>query len=177
MPLPRRRNFAKAEIEANLTPMIDVSFLLIVFFVLVTRINDGEQAEMEVPAIRAGVALRAEDDARVVVNVLPAADGGSAGYALGSTVLPASADGVAALAERLAEDYRRNPRLAVRVRADRATRYEWVEPAMRAATTAARLAGGGALPRLDLVVEELGVEELVADELAHPRAREASHGP
>jgi maltose-binding protein MalE len=28
------------------------------------------------------------------------------------------------------------------------------EPAMRAATTAARLAGGGALPRLNLVVEE-----------------------
>jgi hypothetical protein len=42
----------------------------------------------------------------------------------------------------------------VHLRADRATRYEWVEPAMRAATTAARMAGGGALPRLDLVVVE-----------------------
>ena len=42
---------------------------------------------------------------------------------------------------------------AVNLRADRDTMYEWVEPAMRAATTGARLAGGGALPRLDLVVE------------------------
>jgi len=166
MPLRRRRNFPKAEIEANLTPMIDVSFLLIVFFVLVTRINDSEQAELQVPAVRAGVAVRADDDARVVVNVLPAPDGGSAGYALGTTVLPASADGVAALAQRLADGYRRNPRLAVRVRADRATRFEWVEPAMRAATTGARMAGGGALPRLNLIVEEL----------ADDPGREAPHG-
>ena len=58
------------------------------------------------------------------------------------------------MAEAIAEGYRRNSNLAVRLRADRSTRYQWVEPAMRAVSTAARLAGGGALPRLDLVVEE-----------------------
>lgn len=153
--MPRDRSrFPNAEIEANLTPMIDVSFLLIVFFVLVSRITDREQARMSLPAVRAGSAARAEDDARVVVNVLPGSDGGSEGYAVGTTVLPASPDGIARLAETLAAGYRRNPRLAVHLRADRATRYEWVEPAMRAVSTAARIAGGGALPRLDLVVEE-----------------------
>jgi biopolymer transport protein ExbD len=149
-----RNRHPNAEIEANLTPMIDVSFLLIVFFVLVSRLSDAEQAELALPSVRAGVAARAEDEARVVVNVLPGEDGAAAGYSAGSRVFPASPDGVAALAAQLAEGYRRNPRLAVHLRADRATRYEWVEPAMRAATTAARMAGGGALPRLDLVVVE-----------------------
>ena len=46
------------------------------------------------------------------------------------------------------------PNLAVKLRADRDTVYEWVEPAMRATTTAASIAGGGALPRLNLVVIE-----------------------
>jgi biopolymer transport protein ExbD len=157
--MPRtRRRFSAAAIEANLTPMIDVSFLLIVFFVLVSRITDAEQAPMALPEVRAGTATRAEDHARVIVNVLPASSGATAGYAVGPTVFEASAEGVARLAEFLAEGYRRNPRLAVHLRADRTTRYEWVEPAMRAATTAARLAGGGALPRLDLVVTEDGPE-------------------
>lgn len=153
--MPRtRRRFPNAEIEANLTPMIDVSFLLIVFFVLVMRISGSEQAELTVPAVREGVALRPEEEARAVLNVLPGEGGAAAGYLLSGEEIAATPEGIALLAERLAEGYRRNPRLAVHLRADRTTRYEWVEPAMRAATTAARLAGGGAMPRLDLVVKE-----------------------
>lgn len=150
----RRGHFPNAEVEANLTPMIDVSFLLIIFFVLVSRIGDAEQAELAVPMVRAGAAVRAEDDGRVVLNVVPGVDGASAGYQLGSTMFEATPAGIAEMAEAIAEGYRRNSNLAVRLRADRATRYQWVEPAMRAVSTAARLAGGGALPRLDLVVEE-----------------------
>jgi len=148
-----RRRFPAASIEANLTPMIDVSFLLIVFFVLVSRISKTEQVPMELAAVRAGSAVRPEEEARLVVSVVPAEGGRAAGYACGGVVSPATPDGVAALAETLADAYRRNPRLAVRLRADRSTHFAWVEPAMRAATAAARTAGGGAVPRLDLVVE------------------------
>ena len=35
-----------AAIEANLTPMIDMTFLLIVFFVLVSQISELEVVEM-----------------------------------------------------------------------------------------------------------------------------------
>ena len=149
-----RKRHPNAEIEANLTPMIDVSFLLIVFFALVSGITNREQARMSLSRVREGVAARPDDDSRWVVNVLPAADGSSGGYGLNGVVYPADADGAARLAEALADGYRANPRLEVNLRADRATRYLFVEPAMRAATTAARLAGGGALPRLNLVVEE-----------------------
>jgi biopolymer transport protein ExbD len=154
-----RNRHPNAEIEANLTPMIDVSFLLIVFFALVSGIANREQAKMSLSRVREGVAARPDDDARWVLNVLPAADGASAGYALNGATYAADADGAARLAEALADGYRANPRLEVNLRADRATHYRYVEPAMRAATTAARLAGGGALPRLNLVVEELRGEK------------------
>lgn len=153
--MPRDRDrFPLASIEANLTPMIDISFLLVIFFVLVTRISDAERAEMALAEVPAGVAARAEEEARSVLNVLPGTDGRAAGYRLNGVDHPATPEGLAALAEELAAGYRRNPQLAVHLRADRSTRYEWVEPAMRATTTAARIAGGGALPRLSLVVEE-----------------------
>jgi biopolymer transport protein ExbD len=149
-----RDRFPLAAIEANLTPMIDISFLLVVFFVLVTRISDSERAEMALAKVPAGPAARAEEEARSVLNVLPGADGRAAGYRLNGVDHAPTPEGLAALAEALAEGYRRNPRLAVQLRADRSTRYEWVEPAMRATTAAARLAGGDALPRLRFVVEE-----------------------
>jgi biopolymer transport protein ExbD len=154
-----RRRPPLAEVEGNLTPLIDVSFLLIVFFALVSGIASREQAKMSLSRVREGVAARPDDDARWVLNVLPASDGASAGYALNGEVYAVDADGAERLAEALAEGYRANPRLEVNLRADRATHYRFVEPAMRAATTAARLAGGGALPRLNLVVEELRGEK------------------
>lgn len=134
--------------------MIDVSFLLIVFFVLVSRISSTEQVPLDLAKVRAGAAVRPDEEARVVLSVIPGRDGAAAGYACGAVVAPATAEGIATVAELLTEAYRRNPRLAVRLRADRATHFSWVEPAMRAATAAARTAGGGALPRLDLVVVE-----------------------
>ncbi|MFM1805023.1 MAG: hypothetical protein RL136_1902 [Planctomycetota bacterium] len=141
-------------ISANLTPMIDIAFLLTVFFVLVSRISDAEQVELALPTVREGAAERAEDEARIVLNVLPGEHGAALGYAAGNARFDATPEGMEALARFLADGYRRNPRLAVQLRADRATHYAWVEPAMRAATTGARLAGGDALPRLDLVVRE-----------------------
>lgn len=149
-----RAKFPAAEIEANLTPMIDVSFLLIVFFALVSRITDTERSRMTLAEVGAGAAVKPEEEARMVLNVVPGADGAAAGYRLSGVDFEPTPEGVAGVAEMLAEGYRINPRLAVNLRADAATRYEFVEPAMRAATTAARLAGGGALPRLNLIVTE-----------------------
>ena len=40
-----------AELHANLTPMIDVVFLLIVFFVLVSQIVEVENVEMRLPEL------------------------------------------------------------------------------------------------------------------------------
>ena len=137
----KKIRFPTADIKANLTPMVDVSFLLLVFFMLISRIGDTERTELDLAAVSAGAAVAADDEVRFVLNVIPAANGATGGYALNGVVYEATPDGIALLAESIAEGY--------------ATNYEWVEPAMRATTTAARIAGGGALPRLNLVVVEL----------------------
>ena len=154
--MPRSRHrFKLAEIEANLTPMIDVSFLLIVFFALVSGVSRREQVPLELSQVAAGGAARPAQSARWVLNVLPEERGATGGYVMNGLVFPATPAGLEQLAQALADGYRANPGLAINLRADRATAYRYVEPAMRAATTGARLAGGGALPRLNLVVEEL----------------------
>lgn len=168
--MPRQqRTFAPAAIEANLTPMIDVTFLLIVFFALVSRLSDSERVDMTLAQVRDGAALRADEESRVILNAIPARDGSIGGYAMGGKIFDTTPDGIALLAETLAQEYRRQPRLAVRLRADRATHYEWVEPAMRATTTAARLAGGGALPRLDFVVETDAYQAEATSDAALPK--------
>jgi len=149
-----RRSQRTTSIEANLTPMIDVVFLLVIFFALVSGITSRDQIAMQLARVTPGVAAKPDADARWVLQVVPADGGRAAGYALNGVLYAADADGAERVARALADGYRANPRLEVHLRADRATEYRWVEPAMRAATTAARLAGGDALPRLNLVVEE-----------------------
>ncbi len=148
-----------ARVEANLTPMIDVSFLLIVFFVLVSRIGEVERAPLELPEVRAGAAEQGREEARVVLSVLPGIDGKARGYRLDLDEFPADPDGLVMLTEALSALYRGNPALAVNLRADQSTHYEWISPCFRAATTAATLAANaadapaeGIVPRMNLVV-------------------------
>jgi len=147
----------RAEMEANLTPMIDVTFLLIVFFVLVSRIVDVETVKMQVPELEDPLTTEATDENRVIINVAPdpADPSSTAGYQVAGRVFPANDAGVSALADYLAARYRSNPALNVNLRADESVHYEWVEPAMRAVTLAAVESGVADLtPRVNLVVVE-----------------------
>ncbi len=157
--MARRSLPSSARIEANLTPMIDVSFLLIVFFVLVSRISGGERTPMELPDVRAGAAEEGREEARVVLSVLPGENGKARAYRLDLDEFPADPDGLVMLTEALSALYRSNPTLAVNLRADRTTQYEWISPCFRAATVAASLAAEapnappeGIVPRMNLVV-------------------------
>ncbi len=143
----------RAPIAANLTPMIDVTFLLIVFFVLVYQIVEVDNVEMELPRPQTPASELPGEQQRIVINVVPAPDGGARAYRMGGRTFSADTGGIAALSTSLAAMYRDNPALGVNLRADRATHYRWVEPVFQAASTAARLSGrddvGG---RINLVV-------------------------
>jgi biopolymer transport protein ExbD len=142
-----------AEIEANLTPLIDVTFLLIVFFVLVSRIVEVEHVPMDLPEPRHAASHRLGDEGRVVINIALAADGQPSAYRLGAREFPAGREGADMLAERLAEMYRTNPSLHVNLRADRLTQYEWIDPVMQAVGRAARHVGHpDAVARVNLVI-------------------------
>ena len=58
----------------DLTPMIDVTFLLIVFFLLVTELSDLTKAKLELPRVVMGDPDTRGDPTRVVVNVLQSGD-------------------------------------------------------------------------------------------------------
>lgn len=125
-----------ARFEANLTPLIDMAFLLIVFFVLVSQISSIENLPLDLPQPAQNAARAPGDDPRVVVNVVPAADGAAAGYQLGRNEFPASADGLTELAQTIAAAMRAKPATEINVRADRTTEYRWVQPVLDAVRNA-----------------------------------------
>ncbi|MEM6392031.1 MAG: biopolymer transporter ExbD [Planctomycetota bacterium] len=55
----------------NITPLIDVVFLLIVFFMLVSNITSDEAVPMVLPDLVDSVTSELGDDPRVVVNIAP----------------------------------------------------------------------------------------------------------
>ncbi len=148
---------ASRPVQANLTPMIDVIFLLIVFFVLVSQIVDIETADMTLPAPQDPASQLPGDEQRLVINVLPGPDGRAAGYRVGGRTLPPDP---ARLTAFVHDQYARTPRdeplRAINLRADRSTRYESVHPALEAVREAARRAGRGRPPRVNLVVVREG---------------------
>lgn len=136
---------------ANLTPMIDMTFLLIVFFVLVSQITDRQRVRMDLPRPRDPATMRQRDEQRTVINVVPAEDGAVAAIRVGGDDFPADPDGFASLRQELERQYRENPAVRMNLRADRRIRYRSIEPVMRSVTEAAQAAG--VLPRVNLVVE------------------------
>lgn len=148
----RRRTAAL--IEPNLTSLIDVTFLLIVFFVLVSRLSEVENVDMDLPAPANTASVALEAPRQVVVSVLPGVDGAAAVYRVGVIDYPPTPAGLDAVTANLLELYRANPDLNVNLRADRAIHYEHVEPLMQAVSRSARLANtANARPaRLNLVV-------------------------
>lgn len=140
-------------IAANLTPMIDVTFLLIVFFVLVSQIVEVENVDLDLPRPEAAATELPGEQARVVINVLPGAGGEAVGYRMGNRRYVADTGGLESLARSLAAMYRENPALGVNLRADRRTDYRWVEPVFQAVSSAARLSGRDEVRgRVNLVV-------------------------
>lgn len=110
------------ELANNMTPMIDVVFLLIIFFLVSSHLA---KQESRIPLDLPEAASHLTDDSQIpalTVNVL--ADGGW--QIAGGDVDPES------LAKILA-DYRsgNGPAAMVRIRTDRAVAYERVEPLLR----------------------------------------------
>jgi biopolymer transport protein ExbD len=151
MSLVHRRG--RTELHANLTPMIDVTFLLIVFFVLVSQIVEVEHEDLMLPELVEPAAELPGDEQRAVINVLPGENGAALGYRLGAHTFPAGPEGARRLADHLATLLQRNPALRVNLRADQHTQYEWVHPALRAVTQAAeQVVDADVAPRVNLVI-------------------------
>ena len=151
--MPTIHKRGPAEIHANLTPMIDVTFLLIIFFVLVSQIVEVENVDLDLPRPAEAASELPGEQSRIVINVLPGPGGDAIGYRMSNRRFMADTAGLESLARSLAAMYQENPALGVNLRADRRTDYRWVEPVFQAVSAAARLSGRDDVKgRVNLVV-------------------------
>ena len=132
----------------NITPLIDVVFLLIVFFMLVNNIVSEEKVPMIPPDIDESQARQLGEVDRVVVSVAPeefrqserAEDPldhpGMASYVKVGALKRFEMDQMAEVAELLGQARADNPEVEVLLRADSALYYGQVQPVMAAITAA-----------------------------------------
>ena len=118
----------RGEMRVNMTPMIDVVFLLIVFFLVSSHLARQEsQLPLPLPEAQSGEELNELDQARVVVNLL--ADG---------TLLLAGRRVSSAELERRLSNERGSAGedLEVRIRCDRHVAFRFVQPVLLAVSQA-----------------------------------------
>ncbi len=146
-----RRN--TTELNSNLTSMIDVTFLLIVFFVLVSQIVEVENVDLKLPELEDPASALPDDEQRSVISIVPGFEGHALEYRVGSRAFPVGDEGAEALTQHLAGLLRANPSLRVNLRADQHTHYRFVQPALEAVAAAARRVDDHpTTPHLNLVV-------------------------
>ena len=132
MRIPNNRS--RGGVGFNMTPMIDIVFLLIIFFLVSSHLARQEtQMELDLPAAASG--RRAADDdrtRRVIVNVLAQPRSADGQLMVGGRVL--QEDELQKVIEF--ERRRADGPLEIRIRSDRQVPYRRVEPIMIACAKA-----------------------------------------
>ena len=118
----------RAEVGFNMTPMIDVVFLLIIFFLVSSHLAQQEsRLQLPLPRAESGVETVYDERPRVTVNVLDD----------GNVLLAGRRVSVDELLQRLNHEVSRmGQELELRIRADRDVPYRFVGPVMFAAARA-----------------------------------------
>jgi biopolymer transport protein ExbD len=114
-----------------MAPLIDVVFLLIIFFTLVSTFASAENINMDLPAPEKSQAESGKIVDRVLLNC-QFAERGIAQVQNGVlySVGPSPPERLDTIAQKLAAARRANPKLKVVIRADKRLRYEQVREVM-----------------------------------------------
>jgi len=115
----------------NMTPMIDVVFLLIVFFMLVSTFASAEHVPMDLPQPDKSRAVNIKLTDRVVINCLLAIPSSPATSPVVYSVGPLRVASLEELSNRLAAAKAATPSLQVVLRADRRLPYSAVREVMK----------------------------------------------
>jgi biopolymer transport protein ExbD len=131
----------------NITPLIDVVFQLVIFFMLVNNIIGEESVRMIVPRLDEARTYALGEVDRLVVNIVPQPfdaaaraadpldfDGTPAGIKVGLQWF--SFGELAAVTEALAAARRSNPKVEVVLRADSALYFDSIQPVLAAVAAA-----------------------------------------
>jgi len=120
-----------ASLAFNATPLVDVIFLLTIFFMLVTRFSSAEQVPMQLPKPEQSQARVARLSDRIVINCRLADPSNPSGSKVLYSVGPNRPESLAVISDRLAARRRESADVSVVVRADRRCRYADVRALMR----------------------------------------------
>lgn len=127
----RERNTGPVSLAFNATPMVDVIFMLTIFFMLVSRFSSAEQIPMQLPKPAESKARVEKMRERVIVNCRLQDPNdpqhGGVLYSIG----PNRPEPLDVLADRFAALKRESPGIKVVVRADRRLPYGPVREVMR----------------------------------------------
>ncbi len=106
----------------NITPLIDVTFLLIIFFIMSNKLIQEELSlEMILPRETSGENLKDEESEKIVINI-ESAD---------SLFYGAKKVDMSGLSDRLTKEKKRSKnKKAVRIRANRDVPYSTIEPVL-----------------------------------------------
>jgi len=119
-------------IRFNMTPMIDVVFLLIVFFMLVSQFSSAEHVEIQLPEPDHSRAVESTIPEKVVINLQYVDPELPPTYLLGGLRV----EGLAEVSRRLLLHKQQNPNLEVVLRVDKRVPYEYARQAMQTISTA-----------------------------------------
>lgn len=113
--------------DINVTPLIDVVMVMIVFYLIVGKLAEAQRTPMLLPAAAAGEAHRAQDV--LAINVLPGAE--EPRVVIEGTPVP-----MRFLAGLVRERLAAKPDVVVHVRGSRDLPYAAIDPVVRACRTA-----------------------------------------
>lgn len=115
-----------------MTPMIDIVFLLIVFFMLIAQLTQQERIELELPRLGGEMPRRLTAQQPIVVNLVPAhAAGVLPGVRFGARTFAESERGLAELSNALRTSMAEREGAPVHLRAERTERYDRVHRILR----------------------------------------------
>ncbi len=139
-----RRSYYRSRSAAliNMTPMIDVTFLLLTFFMLASHFASAEKIPVPLPRPDHNQAVDRRFPDKVIINLVEDKGRTDPRIWLG----PVPLDSAAELAERLNELGRVNPNVEVILRADRSLAYGVVREVME-------LISAARLTRVQVVVD------------------------
>ncbi len=133
--------------QMNITPLIDVVFLLIIFFMLVNNIITEQSVEMIVPQLDEPTTREMDEAGRLIVNIAPAEyafkerkddplmfEGEARFIRVGLQTF--AADDLEGVTAALTQAKSENPDIQVVLRSDGALYYGVVQPVMGAITRA-----------------------------------------
>ena len=124
--LKRRHRNPQSMWRFNMTPLIDVTFLLLTYFMLASHYASAEKPDMDVPHPDLSQAIDRKLEDKVIINLLY--EGQSAPPQL--TYGPVQMASIEELSGRLDELAAHNPNVQVVLRADRRLKYGQVRQVM-----------------------------------------------